>query len=142
MSTFELIRDLHKDARGFRPSQGWMDYFDGLTDAAKKETWDSLCREMAEREADEARMELTAQREYETRIEGMVADYGIDRATAIRWDAEAFELDIEGQLEYHGSAAQEIEFFLYKQGIACKMFPMYVTEIAVALGLTERATEA
>ncbi len=133
MSAFDLIRDLHKDARGFRPSQGWMEIFEGLSDAAQEETWNSLCDEMAEREAEQARAELAAQREYETRIGGMIDDYGIDRATAIRWDAEAFELDTASAIQYHGCADQEIEFFLYKQGISTRMFPMYVAEITASL---------
>lgn len=135
MTAFELIRDLHKDARGFRPSAGWMDYFNGLTEVEQEATWNSLCDELEDRNLEEARHELAAQREYETRIGGMVADYGIDRATAMRWDAEGFQLDIESALEYHGCADQELEFFLYKQGISTKMFPMYVVELIAALGI-------
>lgn len=134
MTAFELISDLHKDARGFRPSAGWMSYFDGLSDVAKEETWESLCDELDQRERQEAIDELNAQRVYENRISGMMSDYSISRATAMRWDAEAFDVDIEGTTKYHGCADQEIEFYLYKQGIAVRMFPMYVAELTAAFG--------
>ena len=76
MSAFELIRDLHKDARGFRPSQSWMEVFNGMTDVDQESTWNSLCDELEQRNIEDAKAELTGQRLYETRIEGMVADYG------------------------------------------------------------------
>ena len=133
MSTFELIRDLYKDARGVRPSSGWMEVFDGLTDVAQAKTWDDLCHEMNDRDQYEGRQEIAAQREYELRIGGMVHDYNVDRATAIRWDAESFELDTLSATQNYGTATQEIEFFLYNQGIASRLYPMYVAEIDAAL---------
>jgi hypothetical protein len=135
MPNFDLIRDLHKDARGFRPSSSFMTAFEAQTPAKQQADWDSLLDELSEREAQERYMQLTAQREYETRIEGMVADYSITRATAIRWDIEAFDVDIKGALQYHKTAEQEIEHFLYNQGIAFQFFPMYVAEITSALNL-------
>ena len=123
---FELVRDLHKDARGFRPSQGWLDVFNGLSDAAKQETWDQLCRELSETMAEDERLELEAVTAYNARIDGMVKDYGIDRGTAMRWDLDAFEVDIEGAMQYHGSAIQEVEFYLWKQGVesSARMHPL------------------
>lgn len=142
-TSFELIRDLHKDARGFRPSQGWMEVFNGLSDVAKQETWDGLCRELNETMAEDELREAEALVDYNARIDGMVADYGIDRATAIRWDLESFDVDVTEALRYHGSAIQEIEFFLWKQGIeSFKNTTPLVKEIALAMGLTENATEA
>lgn len=138
---FDLIRDLHKDARGFRPSQGWMEIFNGSSDVAKQETWDQLEREMIEREDEDLRQERESVTAYNSRIDGMVADYGIDRATAIRWDLDAFEVDIEAAIQYHGTAIQEIEFFLWKQGISRFEFSTPLRdEIIQALGLSEHAT--
>lgn len=119
---FELIRDLHKDARGFRPSQEWMAVFNGLSDVAKQETWDGLVRELSETMAEDERLELEAVTSYNARIDGMVKDYGIDRGTAMRWDLDAFEVDIESAMQYHGSAVQEIEFYLWKNGISSFRF--------------------
>lgn len=143
MSSFELIRDLHKDARGFRPSAEWMAVFNGLSDVAKEETWDNLCRELEENETEDERREIEAVAEFNARIDGMVTDYGIARADAFRWDMEAFEVDIEGALEYHGSAIQEIEFYLWKQGIASlKRSTPLRDEIIAALGLNQYAAAA
>jgi|GEM_PF-6498910 len=142
MSSFELIRDLHKDARGFRPSTSFMTAFEERGRIAQRVIWDSLCDELAEREADERARAVEAQCEFETRIEGMVTDYGISRATALSWDIESFEVDIASALQYHGSAVQEIEHYLYNQGLDFKVFPMYVAEITDALALTQHAQEA
>ena len=140
-NAFELISDLHKDARGFRPGAAYMEMFNEQPFAEQERIWDSLCQEVADREAEDARYELNAQRDFEARIEGMVADYGIDRATALRWDMEAFEVDINEALQYYGCAAQEIEHYLYRNGLGFQIFPMYVAEITAALGLTEYASE-
>jgi hypothetical protein len=134
MSEFNLISDLHKDARGYRPSASFITAFTADSQADQQEVWDSLCLELSTREAHDARQEINSQRVFETRIAGMVADYNIDRATAFRWDMAAFDIDVfDGDLEAVVTAGfpveQEIEFYLYQQGIACKMYPMYVAEI-------------
>jgi hypothetical protein len=118
MSTFELIRDLHKDARGFRPSAEWMAVFNGKSDVEKEATWNALCEELAVSEAEDERREVAAVEAYNARINGMVADYGISRETAMRWDLDAFEVDISYITEYPGAVTQEIEFYLWKQGIS------------------------
>jgi len=134
---FELISDLVKDTNGFCPSRAYIDTFMTKTPEDKQSTWNSLCDELSYREAETARQELASQRNYETRITGMVNDYSIDRATAIRWDLDAFDIGIDDALRYHGSAIQEIEHFLYNQGMSFQVFPMYVTEITAAIGLND-----
>lgn len=56
---FELISDLHKDARGFRPSSRWMAAFRASTHAEQEAEWNALCaeleRSMAEEKAAEER---------------------------------------------------------------------------------------
>lgn len=47
-NSFELISDLHKDARGCRPSSDWFDHFESLPEAEKQRVWDDLCDELAE----------------------------------------------------------------------------------------------
>lgn len=135
MSAFELISDLHKDARGFRPGAAYMEMFNEKPYAEQQGVWDALCEELAEREARDRQNELTAQRTYEVRIAGMMSDYSISRADAMRWIIEADEVDIAGALEQHGDASQEIEHFFYNQGIAFQLFPMYVAEITAIYNL-------
>lgn len=38
----DIVSDLHKDAYGFRPSQGWWGQWKSNTDAEKQAEWDSL----------------------------------------------------------------------------------------------------
>ena len=50
MYTFNenIVSDLHKDARGFRPGQSWWQMWDALGDAEKQNVWDALCSELEE----------------------------------------------------------------------------------------------
>lgn len=137
MSAFELIRDLHKDARGFRPSVDWMEAFNASTFEEQEATWESLCDELERREAHERDEEAHALAVFERRLEDMVADYGIDLATALRWDMESFEVDVNETLAYHGTASQEIEFYFWKQGLAQKEWPRYVALAYKAYGLNQ-----
>jgi len=134
---FELISDLHKDARGFRPSVDWMKAFTESSFEDQEAIWDSLNKELEEREARERDEEAHALAVFERRLEDMVADYNIDLPTALRWDMESFEVDINEALAYHGSASQEIEFYLWKQGIAFSEFPRFVALACEAFGLNQ-----
>lgn len=135
---FDLLSDLYKDARGFRPSASFMEAFTAQSYAEQKAQWDKLCEELREREYEEAQAELRAQREFEQRIQGMVADYGIDRSTALKWDMESFEINISSCTDYYCEAVQEIEHYLYLNGLSFRLFPMYVAEIDVAFNFTTK----
>ena len=39
----DLVSDLHKDAYGFRPSQGFWEFWSTASDVEKQKEWDSLC---------------------------------------------------------------------------------------------------
>ena len=132
---FELISDLHKDACGFRLSASFMEAFETQGEAEQHRRWDSLCQELEDREHQEAVMHLDAQRNFERRIEGMVADYNITRSVALQWDMDAFGVDIASALRYYGDATQEIEHYLYCNGLAFQVFSMYVTEIATEIDI-------
>lgn len=41
----DVISDLHKDARGFRPGKSWWQMWDALGDVEKQNVWDMLCEE-------------------------------------------------------------------------------------------------
>ena len=61
---FTLIRDLHKEARGRRPSCDWDEWFAALPLAEKQVVWDDLVAESNERDAEEARAEQHSCREF------------------------------------------------------------------------------
>lgn len=134
---FELISDLHKDARGTRPTMDWMQAFTESTYEEQEAIWESLCDELEQREAERRADEADALAVFERRLEDMQADYGIDLATALRWDMDAFEVDIAGAIETFGDATQEIEFYLWKQGIAFDQYQRFVKIIKDAVDLRE-----
>ncbi len=61
---FILIRDLHKEARGRRPSPSWDDWFAALPTAEKQVVWDGLVAESNESDAQEALAEQRCCREF------------------------------------------------------------------------------
>jgi hypothetical protein len=135
MSDFELISDLHKDARGFRPGTWFMDQFNDLPHDEKERVWDSLVKELVENEREETIRALDAQRQFEHRINDLMTDFGINRVTAFRWTIDAAGLidDVRRAEDSHGDASQEIEHYLWNEGIDFQLFPAYTAEILEAL---------
>ena len=95
MYTFDenIVSDLHKDARGYRPSQSWWEMWNESHSSRKQEIWDDLADEleqaMALEELDQARaLAKLSDRILETMKLG--AD---DTKTAIKWIIEAEEFD-------------------------------------------------
>jgi len=88
-----IISDLHKDARGYRPSQGWWDIWETLSDDAKQETWDSLCTELESEMDRERKMQEQNLAELKQRIQETIKLGAGDEVTALKWimEAEGFE---------------------------------------------------
>lgn len=124
--TFELISDLHKDARGPCPSAEWLTAFMDTPESAQQDVWDSLCVTLDEREAVVRTAEAASLEAFENRIQGMMVDYSIDESTALAWDMEGAGVDLVLAVTQHGSAAQEIEHYLWDNGIAFSAMPRYV----------------
>ena len=70
---FDLIRDLHKEARGRRPSYDWDVWFDALPLAEKQVVWDDLVAESNQRDADEASAEQRHCRQFRETISSRTA---------------------------------------------------------------------
>jgi len=136
---FELISELHKDARGVKPTEGFMMMFHDMTQAQKQETWNNLCEELEDREARRQRYENIALEEFEARLNGMVEEYGISLATALRWDMESFDVDVQKALAEYGTAKQEIEFYLWKQEIPMSEYERFLVLVCEEYGLNEYA---
>jgi hypothetical protein len=83
------VSDLHKEAYGSRPGAGWWGRWRGMSSSEKQEEWDHLLS-VAEQEAEQERQaEERARVRWDAHINQMMADNGIDRATALRWDMQA-----------------------------------------------------
>ena len=88
-----IVSDLHKDARGFRPSEYFWEEWDQCGDDNRQAMWDSLCRELEDTMAAEREAEVGALRAFTERvIDTQLAGAG-DIQTAIRWilEGENFE---------------------------------------------------
>ena len=89
----ELISDLHKDAYGFRPDQGFWDRWLEATDDEKQAEWDWLCQVL---EQEQARQEINYNSciaRLEERIVKLQECGARNRAMAIRWLDEAYQTD-------------------------------------------------
>ena len=106
-----IVSDLHKDARGFRPSVYWWDQWKLCSDDQKQVMWDSLCEEL---EAEIAR-EKTAQKQayfsLMNRIDETLALGAGDVITALKWIMEAEQFD-DYDLQYGA------DYFCYHFGLA------------------------
>jgi len=103
----ELISDLHKDARGFRPHEAFYEGWTQSDDDNKQAIWDGLCREMNRREEEEARHEAYLLAKFEEEVQTHIDNGAGDRQTALRWMTQ-------NDTFYH---SQDVEHWVWKQGI-------------------------
>ena len=87
------VSDLHKDAYGYRPSQGWWTEWKAMTPKQKQEEWNFLCCLMEENEQAERRAQARAYDAWDGRITRLMQELNISRATALRWDIDAYMTD-------------------------------------------------
>jgi hypothetical protein len=97
--------DLHKDAYGYRPHQGWWDWLQSATDAEKQEEWDSLIDAMDRREAMRVEDEKYAVENFERLVFLTMGNGAKTRKDAVAWIMEAemgtsFQNDVE-HFEWH-----------------------------------------
>jgi hypothetical protein len=95
LHTFDenIVSDLHKDARGFRPGEYWWAEWNNSTDAERQSIWDSLCVELQEEIEREENAHKDAENVLRSRIQDLM-DLGAESQTvAIRWLLEAECLD-------------------------------------------------
>lgn len=99
---FELISDLHKDARGCRPSGDWMETFNQLPAADKQRVWDDLCDELAQEEREMQARQAKAIARLNDRIAQIRATVaGATVADALRFLHDAHDTNgDDGYLEY------------------------------------------
>ena len=98
LSKVEQLRseysDFHKEVRGFRPApnENW-DSEEWLA-----ERIDALAKESVQVEAEEARREKVCIANFEARVTDTIKLGAKDRETAIRWIADA--ADVDGDMEF------------------------------------------
>lgn len=109
MYTFsnDIISDLHKDARGYRPTQGFFDMWNESSDDTKQEVWDMLCEEMEYNQKEEARHEAENLVKFRELIRSVMNTASCNWKVALRYLVDSENLDINFELDY----------FLWDQGI-------------------------
>ena len=113
MYTFNenIVSDLHKDARGFRPGQSWWQMWNALGDAEKQNVWDGICDEL---DAEMKREELEQARALAKLLDRILDTMKLgadDQKTAIKWIIEAEEFS-DYDLQYGA------DYFCYHFGLS------------------------
>ena len=80
-----ILSDLHKDARGFRPSNDYTKWFSSLPLFAQAKEWDRLTEEVKQREIDRGIAEAISIEDFKKMVAGVMKSLDIDRTTALRW---------------------------------------------------------
>ena len=103
MNDLSCLSDMHKDAYGFRPSGEYLRNVAAMPKVEQDRELDYLQNAIVEAIDAERAGEVRAAAEFEADMAKLQATHGIDRATAIRWDAEAFDATNGGGYdpEYH-----------------------------------------
>lgn len=87
----QIWSDLYKDAHGFRPRFDLSDYTAAELDAL----WERTCEALSATMAEDAAREAACVKAFHGRVEGMVADFSITPATALRWMVQADEVHLD-----------------------------------------------
>lgn len=112
MYTFDenIISDLHKDARGYRPRGSFFEMWNTLADADKQDVWDMLVAEMEQREQDEKEANDRAVVELRKSVRSVMNVMNCDWKTALRTLADAEGVDIR-------TSDYEFGYFMYLVGV-------------------------
>ena len=84
-----IVSDLHKDARGYRPREYFWAEWNNSNDFDRQAIWDGLLCELAAETARQKDAYARAEIEFHQRIQGAMLLGAEDEHTAIRWILEA-----------------------------------------------------
>ena len=108
----ELISDLHKDARGFRPCEYFWEEWTQSPDNVKQIIWDNLCEEMEASMASQKEAEAQALIEFREEIRQVM------NLVSCKWhDALRMLMVAEGHEVGYNTHDQDFDYFLWDQGI-------------------------
>ena len=101
------ISDLHKDAWGYRPSQGFWVRWEASNDDAKQGIWNDLIDDMVKNDAEDAKIKAENASKLAKRIKEACKLGASNYRTAIRWILEADGLEHD---KYYGGDQLAWEF--------------------------------
>lgn len=107
--TFEdnLVSDLHKDARGYRPTESFFEMWNESSDDTKQDVWDMLLEEMEYNQKEEARVEADNLVKFRKLLRSVMDTTSCNWKVALRYLVDAENLDVNFELDY----------FLWNQGL-------------------------
>ena len=111
MYTFDdnIISDLHKDARGFRPCEYFWEEWTQSPDDVKQKIWDNLIDEMNRAMEQQKKDEAAALVEFRKTVAAQMQFCGVKWTKAVEYLADAEDNDVD--------CNQDFDYFLWKQGI-------------------------
>lgn len=89
----DIVSDLHKDARGFRPTEYFWEEWDQCGDDTRQSMWDSLINEFNNTQAAERAREAEALAAFERQIRAMKKLGAETTRQAIKWIFHAEKMD-------------------------------------------------
>ena len=96
-----IVSDLHKDARGYRPRDYWWSVWNNSSDDERQVIWDELCVEVEQEIERERSMHEAAELVFHQKIQSLMLTGAENEITAIRWLLEAEQFD---EYDYHYGA--------------------------------------
>jgi hypothetical protein len=89
----QIVSDLHKDARGYRPDAYFWEEWNQCGDDTRQAMWDNLIRELEDTMAEDRRREAVALARFEDLLARTRQAGAGDDETAVRWilEGEGFE---------------------------------------------------
>ena len=108
---FDLIRDLHKEARGVRPSAEWDAWYGSLEFDAKQAIWNDLIDESVRRDEERASAEQWHCREFRSAIRATMRAGAPSVDDALSW---LYGYHANGVKPY---SVQDIEHWVWDLGI-------------------------
>jgi hypothetical protein len=121
-----IVSDLHKDARGFRPSCMWWKTWEESSAEEKQVIWDDICAELEEEINREKRMQENALANMKKRIADTIALGASDEVSALKWIIEAEGFDASDLMYgvsyfcYHFGLSYNVENTMPEIGMAIK----------------------
>ena len=105
----DIVSDLHKDARGFRPSEYFWEEWTQSPADVKQIIWDKLVVEMEESMAQQKADEARALSDFRKQVAAAMQTCNCNWTRAVEYLADAEDNDV--------TCDQDFDYFLWKQGI-------------------------
>ncbi len=120
MYTFDenIVSDLHKDARGYRPDAYFWEEWTQCGDDTRQAMWDNLLVELEQAHERQAEEQIAAINAFEFEIATALEVGARSREDAVRWIVQSLDLD-DVDLMYGGSA------ICYRKGLPYKMAAIF-----------------